>query len=658
MKDSALAVNPMASVSTKPSLLLRPARPFPYRSLPFPRLLPALATATLLSLGYFTVLPVMWSWLGWVALVPMLCLVRSEARPWRVYISAWIGGLAFYALVLQWMRVAHPLMYYTWAMLAVWCSLFVLAGFFFIRRLDRRTRLPLVITVPVVWTGLEYLRAHLLTGFAWYFLGHTQHNILSLIQIADLGGAYAVTLVVAAVNGLVFELVYTRPGFRKALALPEFIFPRRPALTAQLLAVFLLVAATIGYGEWRLNQDAITSGPRVALVQGNIPQAVRNSKHDADTPEDREMAAATISDEYLRLHRIAESHHPGLIVWPETSYPADWQEPSSDFLERCFEEVRRQNQRAGRPGLSPSWEEYRQWALGRMNKGMMEKINGWPTSVLLGLNCDVGDDAENVERYNSAVLLRKGGVYGGRYDKVHRIPWGEYVPLRDMIPAMNAFAPYDHDYSIAPGNELTRFSLGKYHFGVLICFEDSNMYLARQFMRRQGDHSPLDVLAQIITGGMYSHLPADPPKEPPADFLVNISNDGWFDGTEEHEQHLAVGRFRAVECRRSMVRAVNMGISAVIDSNGRVLAPTATKMVESSIPVWEVNLADGAKDLPTNRWHEFKKTAGALIADVPLDTRSTLYARWGDWLPASCWLIVLLGLLWPRARNISGAAAA
>src|SRR5713101_1333826 len=125
-------------------------------------------------------------------------------------------------------------------------------------------------------------------------------------------------------------------------------------------------------------------------------------------------------------------------------------------------------------------------------------------------------------------------------------------------------------------------------------------------MRRAGENSPLDVLAQFITGGMYSHLPAEPPSEKPVDFLVNISNDGWFEGTEEHEQHLAICRFRAVVCRRSMVRAVNMGISAVIDGNGRVLAPKETKVVGGTISVWEINAADGATDLPPSRWHEFK----------------------------------------------------
>ena len=100
---------------------------------------------------------------------------------------------------------------------------------------------------------------------------------------------------------------------------------------------------------------------------------------------------------------------------------------------------------------------------------------------------------------------------------------------------------------------------------------------------------------------------------------MNISNDGWFNGTEEHEQHLAICRFRAVEARRSVVRAVNMGISAVIDPSGRVVA------------------------LPGEGWSASKKVDGIVSAVVPLDTRESWYARLGDWLPASCWGLLVLG---------------
>src|SRR5262249_8352540 len=110
--------------------------------------------------------------------------------------------------------VADPMMYFAWVALALYCSLFFPVALFLIRRLERGTALPLVITVPLAWTALEFLRAHLITGFAWYFLGHSQHAFLPLIQIADLTGVYGITFLVAAVNAILFELLSARLWFR------------------------------------------------------------------------------------------------------------------------------------------------------------------------------------------------------------------------------------------------------------------------------------------------------------------------------------------------------------------------------------------------------------------------------------------------------------
>jgi len=97
-----------------------------------------------------------------------------------------------------------------------------------------------------------------------------------------------------------------------------------------------------------------------------------------------------------------------------------------------------------------------------------------------------------------------------------------------------------------------------------------------------------------------------------------------------------------------VARAVNMGISAVIDPNGRVLEPRFLTQVERNIAVWEINRGEGWKtELPPARWAEFKKVSGVLLADVPIDRRDSFYARWGDWLPAGCWLLIGLGLFWP-----------
>jgi apolipoprotein N-acyltransferase len=562
-------------------------------------LLAGVATSALLWASYF---PLAWGWVGWVALVPLLVLVRTPVTGWRVYLGAWAAGLGFFWPVLQWMRVADERMYYTWGALATYCSLYFPLAVFLLRRLDRATPLPLTLTVPLVWTLVEYVRGEFMGGFAtlllgnwqhdypggfsWYFLGCTQQAFLSVIQIADLGGTYAVSFLVGAVNGLVFEVLAGQPWFRSLLLLSTSDEPRRRiGVRPQVVAVLVLLGAALCYGAWRLGQEDFETGPRVALLQGNLDQRIRNTAGSTDA--EGGDARRTVARHYGQLcfEAADRSPRPDLIVWPETSFPDEW----SVLL----------------PGVTRD----------EVNPVLLKNLVDGPrddgryvaehahTNVLIGTTVQ-GYDLEPGDarwkllrpagRYNSALFLDAHGNEGPRYDKIFRIPFGEFVPLREAVPWLNRFAPYDFDYSVRPGEEFTRFPLGKYQFGVLICYEDSVADLARQYVR--------------------------PDRGRPADFIVNISNDGWFDGTSEHEEHLVTCRFRAIECRRSFARAVNMGISAIIDGNGRVRA------------------------LPGPTWAESKKIAAVVAENIPIDRRSSLYARWGDWLPWTCAFGVAAGL--------------
>jgi apolipoprotein N-acyltransferase len=215
--------------------------------------------------------------------------------------------------------------------------------------------------------------------------------------------------------------------------------------------------------------------------------------------------------------------------------------------------------------------------------------------VLLGLNAQDYVSAGHIRRFNTSLLLDRTGQVVARYDKTHLVPFGEYVPLYDYFPFLVRFAPYANDQAamLSAGERFVHMTLPSgdrtYTFGCMICYEDSYAHLARKYMRGP---------------------------EQPVDFLVNQSNDGWFKCTHEHEEHLAVSRFRAVECRRSLVRAVNMGISAVIDGCGRVVA------------------------LPGRSWSESKGLLSVVSAAVPLDTRSSLFAMTGDWLSWLCWIAI------------------
>ena len=561
-----------------------------------------LTTSALLWLCYF---PADCGWLIWVALVPLFVLARGPARPRRIYLCAWIAGLAFNLAVIQWMRVADPRMYFTWIGLSFYCSLYFPLAVWLIRFLDRRRRWPLVLTVPVVWTALEFPRSTFGGGFAWYLLSHSQHSFLPLIQIADVTGAYGISFLVAAVNAFLFEILWSRPAIRTWLAGSD-ARPRwgRMGLVVQGLAILAALIGTTIYGFWRLGQDRQTPGPRIALIQGNLDQRLRN---DSAVSEE---AAERMGRHFRDLSDLAATYRPDLIVWPETSWPYEWQENE-----------------AGGDG-----------AAARRTQMMAEDMAArWHANLLIGMNASIiAADGRQKRRYNSAILIDRQGKAAGRYDKIHRVPFGEFVPFRDWLPWMNYFAPYDFDYSVWAGEHFTRFPLvdsatgQRFTFGALICYEDTDADVARPYGGGDG--------------------------AAPADFVLNISNDGWFDGTSEHEEHLAICRFRAVECRRSVARSVNMGISAVIDSNGRVLQPhklpRPDPRVDPDFHVWTVPMQrDAVAELPVSQWHEYKKVAGVLLATVPIDDRVSLYCRWGDWLPWSCWLIIIGAFVLTRVRR-------
>ena len=580
---------PQIASQSSPAALPWPVVPKPWL------VLPAL-TGALLCVSYQ---PLGWGFLGWVALVPFLFLVRLDARPRQVYLGAYIGGCLFFFLALQWMTVADYRMVYTWIMLATYCAIYFPVALFMIRRLDRTTRWPLTITVPIVWTGLEFIRSFLLTGFAWYYLGHTQHDYLPVIQIADLGGAYAVSFVLAAVNGWLVELLTAVPEV--GLACRQVIDPRLPRRRLG-VAILGLVSATLIYGGFRLNQDSFRPGPRLALLQGNLDQRLRNEA-EAD-PNKALHASQEVLKYYWQLCGLAAAQipTPDLIVWPETSFPYHWHRLPQD-LNKIPESTKDE---------------------ARLVQGLLrEMAKDSKTSQLFGLNSRVLDDKGEASQYNSALLMSPAGDAVAIYDKIHPVPFGEYVPLRDWLPFMNRFAPYNFNYGIRIGEKRTRFQLGDYRFGVIICNEDTDPFLARQYGRDHEDG-------------------------PAVDFLVNISNDGWFDGSSEHGEHLAISRFRAIETRRPIARAVNMGISAVIDSNGRVQKPKEFP-VPGDAKMWAVvEENNGIPDLAPSNWRDFTKVQGVLITTIPLDNRTSLYAWTGDWLPGGCWLILAGVWVWRR----------
>jgi apolipoprotein N-acyltransferase len=213
------------------------------------------------------------------------------------------------------------------------------------------------------------------------------------------------------------------------------------------------------------------------------------------------------------------------------------------------------------------------------------------TPLLLGVSTDeVGSDGQR--SFNSAAMLSREGTLLGRYDKIHRVLFGEYVPWADKYPWLQRLTPVPS--TIAAGERPAAFSVAGLRIAPNICYET----VLPHVIRRQ--------VSELAEQG----------QEP--DVLVNLTNDGWFWGSSELDMHLACGVFRAVECRKPLLIAANTGFSAWIDSDGRIL-----------------------QQGPRRRTH-------TILAAVAAENRRSWYLAYGDWLAgvclAACLMLAVIGL--------------
>jgi apolipoprotein N-acyltransferase len=361
--------------------------------------------------------------------------------------------------------------------------------------------------LPAAWTALEFARSYLLTGFPWAGLGYSQARTLPVIQIAELTGVYGVSYAIVLVNGaLAVALTAPRPAGEMPMPIPvaSFVPVAPPSLPRRSLAALLTAALTLtvvlGYGHWRLDQlaRAETTGEplRVAVVQGNV---------DQDRKWDPAFLRETI-DRYHLLTRENATQPLDLVVWPEAAMPF--------FFERDA---------AHRDEL-------------------LAFVADTKTPLLFGSPAidQIGTRAPRL--FNSAYLVTETGAVAGRYDKLHLVPFGEYVPLERLLFFVNKMV--DGIGEFTPGDDATVFTLERFRLGVMICFEVVFPELTRR----------------AVQNG--------------ATVMAAITNDAWFGDSAAPYQHLDMVALRAVENRVPFARAANTGVSGFIDATGRVDAAT------------------------------------------------------------------------------------
>ncbi len=455
--------------------------------------------------------PLEWDGLAWFGLVPMLTIaLRCRAR--AAFGWVWLGAFVFFLGLLRWLNFTFRT--YTaipWPL--TWGPTMLLAGY------------------CALWAGavgavMAWLRWRLSPGWAlvsapflwvaaeWgrgHLMGGFPWGLLGYSQHARLPIIQIAEL--TGVYGVSFLVVAVNAAIAAGVVLPL-----RTGLVSLGLAG-MLVAAALGFGAWRLGQSAAPPEATIAVMQPSIPQPLK---------WDDRFTAMTLGV-YFTLSRSVGVNGADLIVWPETASPT----------------VLRQD-----PGLLAA---------------LKMLATALDTRLMIG-SIDV-DDASPRYR-NTAFLVTDRGIEG-RYDKMHLVPFGEYVPLANVIGFIRGWAQFISD--MEPGSRAAVFPGPPAPFGVVICYEGIFPELFREFVRDG------------------------------ARFMINMTNDAWFGRTTGPAQHLAMYPLRAVEHRVALVRAANTGISAFIAPTGAV----------------------------TRRLGLFER--GILVDRIPLRHVRTLYTRLGDW---------------------------
>jgi apolipoprotein N-acyltransferase len=491
--------------------------------------------------------------LSWVAIAPLLVAVLRAREPQDIHLPAslaqnlvpagagqgfllgYLSGIIWYAGTCYW--VFHAMHQYgglssgaAFGILVLFClylglyeGLFGLVVALLAGGRPGGSRRALFLS-PFVWVALELARTRI-SGFPWDLLGTAQVNNISLNRLATITGVYGLSFEIMLVN-TVFAAAFLVGSEKRKLILIEAVVV---AAALQLLAL--------------IRPAPLRAGHTALLVQENIPIL----------PADRWTALyfqSTLADlsNLSTPPNVPGAPRPDLVVWPES--PAPFYVNDARF----------------RSAIA----------------AVAEKDHAYVVAGSLGEQPGTGGEAGQL--FNSAALMSPQGRWVARYDKIHLVPFGEYVPFKSLLGFAGGLTREVGEFG--RGSSREPLVVDGYKLGVFICYESVFPDEVRQFARKG---------AQVF---------------------VNISNDGWYGDTGAWAQHLNQARMRAVENGRWLLRSTNTGLTASIDPYGRVVAR-----------------------LP-------RQQRTALEAPYALISGTTFYTRHGDWFPYLCAIISVAALLW------------
>jgi apolipoprotein N-acyltransferase len=489
---------------------------------------------------------------AWVALAPLIVSLFAP-RPFgrlrvvpsavkgrhavlaRAFLLGFAAGVGYFGGTVYWTGTVvtefgglpAPVGVVVAALLVAYLSLFPALFTLSLGWLGDRYGRRAILLAPAVWVTTELARTYFWSGFPWLLLGYSQTTVLPIAQFASVAGVFGMSALVALVSTALAYVVTTRsPG--------------------SIITVGVTGAVLIGVTVWgarRLERSELVGQGRqvrVGLIQGNIPQ---EQKWD-------DAHAGAILNTYLTLTSEAAAQGAQLVIWPESSTPFP-------FLD----------DKAGGERIRALVRE----------KGI---------ELLLGSD---QVDHQTKSYYNAAFLVRKDGTVAGVYQKMHLVPFGEFVPLQQLLFFVGPLV--EQAGSFSPGRDMVMLPTSRGPISTAICYEIV-------FPRLVGE--------SVARGSQM---------------LTTITNDAWYGHSSAPYQHFLQASMRAIEQGRYMSRAANTGITGFVDPYGRVLQQS--DIFERAILVGDVRM---------------------------LDVR-TIYGRIGDLFAYICAALTLVALLFAPRRT-------
>jgi apolipoprotein N-acyltransferase len=471
---------------------------------------------------------------AWFSLLPLFLFIYNAPDYKTAFKGGFIFGFFYFLGNVYW--IYHSLYYHGSVPLFLSYIIIILLSlylalyptlFSLIYKNLLKNNLPTSLYAPFIWVSLEVLRTYFLTGFPWALLGYSQYKFLIITQIVDITGIYGVSYLIVIFNCFIFDFWIFK---KKKMLYP--LLPYYSIISSTILVITIFVLC-IAYGLNRLDSYENNNKLRVAVIQGSIPQ---NEKWNFKKINE-------ILNIYKNLTIKANAYNPQLIVWPETAIPFIF-EKNRYFTEDLIKFVKEQN-----------------------------------VYLLFGSIMERQKDKYT----NSAVLIDPKGTIAYYYDKIHLVPFGEYVPLRKILFFIDKLTVGLGDYQPGSSYNVAITPFGK--FATLICYEIIFPGQVRKFYNKGGN------------------------------FIVNITNDGWFGNTSGPYQHFSMAVFRAIENRKPLIRAANSGISGFIDSSGRII----------------------------NKANLFERKY--VVSDIQINNKMSFYTRYGDIFAYICIVFSLIFLI-------------